>query len=174
MGENEIVCNTDWWSNGIAIADILITSFFGIWIASSLQRNVTKARYIREYFISELMEIRDDYSVFFKELYNSELAAQTISSRLKVISCRINNLDEYIHQYYNIEKTLLKDAHFKFQTYITGTNEFNDQYSCDRVKFEANTILLVTKEQAEIVKAMTQRVLDINSAKTRKKNWFRH
>lgn len=119
------------------------------------------------------MEIRDDYSAFFKELYNSELAAQTISSRLKVISCRINNLDEYIHQYYNIEKTLLKDAHFKFQTYITGTNEFNDQYSCDRVKFDANTILLVTKEQAEIVKAMTQRVLDINSAKTRKKSWLR-
>jgi len=171
MGDSEIVCTTDWWSNGIAIADIVITSCLGIWIASSLHKNITKARYIREYFISELMEIRDDYSMFFKELYNGELAAQTISSRLKVISCRINNLDEYIHQSYQIEKTLLKDAHFKFQTYITGTNEFNDQYSADKVKFDANTILLITKEQTEIVNAMTQRVLDINSAKTKRKHW---
>lgn len=170
MGESEIVCHSaDWWGNWIAIADIIITSVFGVWIACIVQKNVTKARYIREYFIAELGEIKAEYSALFKGLYNSELSAKTISARLKILSCRINNLDAYIHDSYKIEKTLLKDSHFGFQQYVTGTEEFNNQYSSDTVKFSANSITLLTKEQSNIVKAITQRVLDLNSAKSKRK-----
>jgi len=170
MGEAEVICHSaDWWGNWIAIADIIITSVFGVWIACIVQKNVTKSRYIREYFIAELGEIKADYSTLFKGLYNSELSAKTISARLKILSCRISNLDAYIHDTYKIEKTLLKDSHSVFQQYVTGTDEFNDQYSSDTVKFSANTITLLTREQSTIVKAITQRVLDINSAKSKRK-----
>lgn len=160
--------STDWVANWISIGNIIVTLGLGTWIAYLIQNNVTKSRYVREYFIEELCEIKSDYAILFRELYNSEISAKTVSSRLKILSCRIQNLDVFIHQSYKLENSLLKDAHANFQQYITGTDEFNNQYSEDAITFSANTKTLLSREQSALVKAITQRVLDINSAKSKK------
>ncbi len=48
-------------SDWIAIIDIVITSIIGIWIAVAVQNNLTKSRYLKEYFINEVKDIRDLY-----------------------------------------------------------------------------------------------------------------
>lgn len=165
MGDSEMTLETDWWANGIAIADIFATIVFGTIIAYLVQRNHAKSRYIREYFIGELKDIKDGYTTLFKEIYDGGISANHLKARLKIISCRISNLDCFIHQTYVIEKSLVKDVHFKFQQEITDTNEFNSQFKEPCLSFEPSTISRLVQLHTDIVKSITQRVLDINSAK---------
>ena len=85
-------------SDIISIVDIAITTFVGIWLAIGVQRSLTKNRYLREYFINELNNIREEYRSFFVDIYSGALSAKTIKDRLKIMSLRIGSFDKYIHQ----------------------------------------------------------------------------
>ncbi len=155
---------TDWWANGIAIADIVVTIIVGVVITFYIDRNYNKSRYIREYFIGELKDIKNEYASLFRDVYSGEISSKMLLARLKIFSIRINNFDAHIHKTYKIKNTLLKDAHSKFQQEITFTDEFNEQFKKTKIVFEANTISQLSQLHAEIIKSITQRVLDINSA----------
>ena len=157
-------------SDIISIVDIAITTFVGIWLAIGVQRSLTKNRYLREYFINELNNIREEYRSFFVDIYSGALSAKTIKDRLKIMSLRIGSFDKYIHQEYKINASLLKDAHVDFQQYITGDDEFNNQYNNDTVTFSSNVKTELLRKQGDIFEKITIRAIDINSAH-RKWKW---
>lgn len=158
-------------SDIISICDIAITSILGLWIAIGVQRSLTKNRYLREYFISELNNIRDEYKLFFNDIYEDKLNAKSIKDRLKVMSIRIVSFDNNIHQIYKLDACLLKDEHADIQQYITGEDEFNQQYANDTISFSSTVKSEILKRQSQLVNSITRRVIDINSAH-RKFKWI--
>ena len=84
----------DW----ISIVNIIITSVIGVWIAVAVQNNLTKSRYLKEYFINEIKEIRDLYKSFVNHLYVGDKSAKDVKEWFKIMSERVQNLDKFLHE----------------------------------------------------------------------------
>lgn len=154
-------------SNWISILDIIITSIIGIWIAVAVQNNLTKSRYLKEYFISEVKDIRDLYKQFINQLYKNKISAVDIRDWFKIMSERTRNLDVFLHEKYNINNSLIVSKHAEIQQKITSMEEFNEHYRNPTVNFSNSSKNDILKLHSELSCVMTQRIIDINSARKR-------
>jgi hypothetical protein len=156
-------------SDWIGIAEIIATSAIGIWIAITVQNNITKSRYLKEYFISEVEEIRDLYKSFFSQLYSNKRSAPNVKEWFKIMSERILNLDKFVHENYLIDNSLIVSKHAEIQKTITGMDEFNNDYKMPTIQFTALSKIDMIRLHSELSRILIQRVIDINNAKKRKK-----
>ena len=170
--EDLIICGLQ-ISNWISILDIIVTSIIGIWIVIAVQNNLTKSRYIKEYFINEVKDIRDLYKQFINQLYKNKISAVDIRDWFKIMSERTRNLDVFLHEKYNINNSLIVTKHAEIQQKITSMNEFNEHYSNPTVNFSNSSKNDILRLHSELSCVLTQRIIDINSAKKRLK-WFKH
>ncbi len=159
-------------SNWIEIADILFTSIIGIWIAVSVKNNLTKSRYLKEYFINEVKDIRDLYKSFVNQLYKNKMSASDIKEWLKIMSERTQNIDKFLHERYQINNSLIVAKHAEIQQKITSMEEYNENYKKPTINFTNSSKNEILKLHSELTCVLTQRVIDINSANKRRK-WFK-
>ena len=152
-------------SDVIDIIGIITTSVIGIWIGTGVQKSLTKKRYLRDYFIGELSAIREEYRSLFSDIIFEKLDSKTIKDRLKIMSARINSFDKYISTTFKIDDNELKNEHANFQQFITGEDEFNQQYNNDKVRFSSPIKTEILKRQNIFSDVITQCVIDINNAK---------
>jgi len=153
----------DW----IAILNIVVTSIIGIWIAIAVQNNLTKSRYLKEYFINEVKEIRDLYKQFVNQLYKNKTSAKDIKEWFKIMSERTQNLDKFIREKYRIDNSLIVSKHAEIQKLITSMDDFNEQFKDETVKFSNSSKNDILRLHSELSCVLTQRVIDINSSKNR-------
>ena len=151
----------------IALISLAVT----IWIAIIVQGNLTQSRYIREHFIKEITQIRDDYRGLFAQLYTNQLSAKDIKNRLKILSIRLQSIEAFIEAYYQIDSEKIYNIHSEFQKFLTSEDEFNCQFSNEYIIFSNQTQTKIQKHQGNITHAITKRIIDINSSK--EKNRFR-
>lgn len=158
----------------ITVSDIL--QFVGlivtVWIAIVVQRNLTKNRYLKDYFINEIKDLRNEYRILFADIQSSKLNSKTIKVRVKIISLRIKTIEDYSTRYFFIESSNLKLLHSEFQQFITGTDDFNNQYKESTINFSDMTITKILEYQKDIVDELTLCVININNASKRFKWWF--
>lgn len=158
----------------ITVSDIL--QFVGlivtVWIAIVVQRNLTKNRYLKDYFINEIKDLRNEYRILFADIQSSKLNSETIKVRVKIISLRIKTIEDYSTRYFFIESSNLKLLHSEFQQFITGTDDFNNQYKENTIKFSNMTITKILEYQKDIVDELTLCVININNASKRFKWWL--
>lgn len=158
----------------ITVSDIL--QFVGlivtVWIAIVVQRNLTKNRYLKDYFINEIKDLRNEYRILFADIQSSKLNSETIKVRVKIISLRIKTIEDYSTRYSSIESSNLKLLHSEFQQFITGTDDFNNQYKENTIKFSDMTITKILEYQKDIVDELTLCVININNASKRFKWWL--
>ncbi|MDR1847380.1 MAG: hypothetical protein LBR17_04610 [Bacteroidales bacterium] len=154
-------------SDWIGITEIIVTSVIGIWIAVAVQNNLTKSRYLKEYFINEVKDIRDLYKAFLNQLYKSQVSAKDIKDWFKIMSERTRTLDIFLHEKYKIENSLIVQKHAEIQQTITNMDEFNDDYKKKTITFTNSSKNEILKLHSELSCDLTQRVIDINSAKNR-------
>lgn len=163
-----LLCNlqiSDW----IDIANILITSVIGIWIGTIVQNNLTKGRYLKEYFINEIKDIRDLYKIFVNQLYTNSTSAVYTKDWFKIMSERIKNLDNLIKTNFKIDKIDLTSKHAEIQQNITAMDEFNEDYKKEVIKFSNQSKNEILKLHTELSYKLTEMVIEINSAKKRRK-----
>lgn len=158
-------------SDWIGIAEIIVTSIIGIWIAITVQNNLTKNRYLKEYFINEVKDIRDLYKSFVNRMYKNEISAPDIKDWFKIMSERTQNLDKFLHKKYKINDSLIVSKHAEIQQKITSMDEFNENYQKNVVTFTNSSKNDILKLHSELSCILTQRVIDINSAINRRR-WF--
>ncbi len=152
-------------SDVINIIGIVITSVIGIWIGTGVQKSLTKKRYLRDYFIGELSAIREEYRLLFSDIIFEKIDSKTIKDRLKIMSARISSFDKYLNTTFNIEDNQLKNEHSNFQQFITGEDEFNQQYNNEIVRFSSSIKTEILKRQSIFSDVITQCTIDINNAK---------
>lgn len=157
-------------SDLIAIIDIAVTTLIGIWIAIVVQNNLTKNRYLKEYFINEVKDIRDLYKGFVNLMYKNKISAVDIKDWFKVMSERTQNLNRFLHEKYTIDGALIIQKHAEVQQKITSMEEFNECYKEQVVLFSNSSKNEILKMHSELSCILTQRVIDINGAK---KKWIK-
>lgn len=160
-------------SDWISILNILVTSIIGIWIAIAVQNNLTKSRYLKEYFINEVKEIRDLYKQFVNQIYKSKVSAKDIKEWFKIMSERTQNFDKFIREKYKIENSLILTKHAEIQKVITSMDDFNEQFKDDTVEFSNSSKNDILRLHSELSCVLTQRVIDINSTKSRWRKYIK-
>lgn len=158
----------------IAVSDIIdaIALVVTVWIAIVVQRNLTKNRFLKDYFINELKDLREEYRFFFIDLQNQKLNSKSIKAKLKILSLRIKTIEEYTTKCFSLEDSKLKDLHSNFQQFITGSKPYNMQYKSKSISFPDTITTQILKHQNNIVGELTRRVICINSATRRYRYWF--
>lgn len=158
----------------VTVSDIL--QFVGLivtmWIAIVVQKKLTKNCYLKDYFINEIKDLRNEYRILFADIQSSKLNSKTIKDRVKIISLRIKTIEDYSTRYFSIESSNLKLLHSEFQQFITGTDDFNNQYKKITITFSDMTITKILEYQKDIVDELTLCVININNASKRFKWWF--
>jgi len=167
MDKQELMSCSLQISDWIGIAEIIVTSVIGIWIAVAVQNNLTKSRYLKEYFINEVKDIRDLYKSFINQLYRNKISATDIKDWFKIMSERTRTLDKFLHEKYKIDNSLIVQKHAEIQQTITNMDEFNEDYKKKTISFTNSSKNDILKLHSELSCVLTQRVIDINSAKNR-------
>ena len=127
---------------------------------------------LEDYFINEIKDLRNEYRILFADIQSSKLNSETIKVRVKIISLRIKTIEDYITRYFSIESSNLKLLHSEFQQFITGTDDFNNQYKKSTINFSDMTITKILEYQKDIVDELTLCVININNASKRFKWWL--
>lgn len=156
-------------SDWIGVVDIIVTSLIGIWIAVIVQHNLTKNRFLKEHFINEIKDIRDLYKSFVNELYKNKISAIDIKDWLKIMSERVKNMELFLHDNYKIDNSLIITKHAEVQQKITNMEEYNENYKEPTIRFSDSSKNDILKLHSELSCVLTQRVIDINSAKKRRR-----
>lgn len=169
MDKQELIIYGLHVSDWISILNIILTSVIGIWIAIAVQNNVTKSRYLKEYFINEVKDIRDLYKQFINQLYKNKISAIDIKDWFKIMSERTQNLDRFLHEKFKINNSLIVSKHAEIQQKITFMDEFNEHYRAPTITFTNSSKNDILKLHSELSCVLTQRVIDINSTKNRRR-----
>ena len=59
----------DW----IALFGVLVNAGLAYWIVRTIQNNLTNKRVLKDHFINEIKEIRNDYKTCLNNLYSNKL-----------------------------------------------------------------------------------------------------
>lgn len=149
----------------VTCGDILQLFSLGItiWIGIIVQRNLTKKRYLKDFFIGEIKNIREDYKLIFNDMLTNSLSSREIINRFKSLSGRIRTIDETLKQHDHCDSTGLRDAYFEFQQYITGLDDLNSQYKNKHVTFTEVARSKMFEYQGTIIAAIMQKVIEVNN-----------
>lgn len=111
-------------SDWIQIGSILITASLSIWIVKTIQAKVDSKRFIKEFFINEILEIRNEYRVLIGQLKNGELKPRMIKYKTKELNIRVNDLMSILKEQYNINFSYLLSYQLELLSIIMDSNEF--------------------------------------------------
>lgn len=152
-------------SDWLQLLEIAVTAAVGIWIATTIQNKFAKSRALRDYFINELIALQSDYRSFVNNIWSANISSRAIKDTLKSLSGRIETLDKYMHKKFQLDNSLIKEAHVKFQQELTYASELDDQFQRPCVELNYDTKIRLMPFHDRIVEAITERVIDINESK---------
>lgn len=153
-------------SDWISILDIGLTSVIGIWIGVSVQKNLTTNRAVKEYFINENSEIRNDYIKFIDELYASKLSSEQIKEWFRLMTIKLNTFEGFMKNEYIISPELLS-IHNQLKHMLTGSDDFNDQYRSAHITFCSQVKEDILRYRTSLSNSFTKLILEINRANRR-------
>jgi hypothetical protein len=169
MGTSLILCcqsdkglkPADW----IAIAAIIINGGIGIWIINTLQNGLTNKRTLKDHFIDEIKEIREEYKSYFNNIYCHQINPVTVLSWFKLMNIKIEELMDVINKKYKINKELLKPYQRDLQELLTNNQDFINQYKTGQnIKFSDNSINAFMKFQSDYLHLFNDIIIIINDA----------
>lgn len=134
--------SSDW----INIIAIIINSFLALWIISKLQNSLTNKRVLKDHFINEIREIRNEYKQYLKDLYSDSISTKTIIPWFKLMNIKVNDTMMYLNSKYQIESNLLNPYQIELRELITENQEYITQFQ------ENNTLTLSTEFKNELFK----------------------
>ncbi len=112
----------DW----IDICSIVVNIILGLWIAISLQNNITNRRILKDHFINEVKQLRDEYKFFFANVDTIDVSE--FLPWFKLMSIKIDDLMFMINDKYGIEIDKLDPYKINLRDLITNNSDYIAQY----------------------------------------------
>lgn len=155
-------------SDWISITDIIVTAGIGIWIGVTVQRNFAISRSVKDYFILESQEIREQYRIFLNDLFQHKSSSKNIKEWFKVMTLKISVFEDFLKCELRVNPEVLI-VHNRFKQFLTETEEFNDQYGADTFKITNNIKQSVLEIHREYLCALASIVIDINKSRRQRR-----
>lgn len=134
-------------ADGIALFGIIVNAGLAYWIVQTIQNKLTNKRVLKDHFINEIKEIRNDYKTCLNNLYSNNAQPERIIPWFKLMNIRVNDLMFHIHQKHRIDKKKLDPYQNELRELITNNNDFINSF-----KFKKDKIVFSSESRSEIIK----------------------
>lgn len=152
--------SADW----IALLGVLVNAILAYWIVRTIQNKLTNKRVLKDHFINEIKEIRNDYKTFLNNLYSNTTHPQRVIPWFKLMNIKVDDLMKIVHTKYSIDKGKLKPYQIELQELITNNEDFIAQYNGEKVVFSETSRTQLIKFQQSHNQLFNEIIITINDA----------
>lgn len=161
---------TSWLSNmessdWIDLLGIGVNAILAFWIVKTIQNRLTNKRVLKDHFINEIKDIRNDYKLCLNNLYSDQTKPGKVISWFKLMNIRVNDVMSIVNLKYGVDVNKLAPYQRDLQELVTNNEEFINQFkSSENLVFtEASKKSLIIFQQQHSV-LFNQIIISINDA----------
>ncbi len=115
----------DW----ISIAGIVVNAGLAFWIVITIQKKVSDKRILKDHFINEIKDIRNEFRMCLNTLYNGQFLVREVLPWFKLMNIKINDLMSLIGQKHKcVRNDLLVTYQVDLPTLVTESQDFISQF----------------------------------------------
>lgn len=152
-------------SDWIDFIGIIVNSFLAYWIVRTIQNRLTNKRVLKDYFISEIKDIRTEYNVCLNNLYLDNTKPKGIIPWFKLMNIKIEGLMKEMNRTYGIDSAILNPYQYELRDLITDNADFTNQFSSDNsIIFSEPSKIMFTMFQQRNNQLFTNIIVAINNA----------
>ncbi len=156
---------TDWVTICLSIIGALINSALAVWIVRTIQNRVANKRVLKDHFISEVKDLRNEYRVCLDELHSNSMNPKAILPWLKLMNLKVDDLLDLMHKKYKIDKKTLFPYQHNLRELITGNVDFERDYQNSiTINFSDASKNALIKFQQENNHLFNELIIEINDA----------
>lgn len=157
-----LVTNINELADIINTIAIIVNIGLAVSITYFLPKKITSSRYVIEYFMSQLENIRNEYDLFIKEIKKGELETHEISKEFKNFTMKFEDLDYFLTSNIKLKNVDLQVKNRLIHRHITNSNEYNNTTSGNKVLLNNITTIRLMNLHMEINHYITEVVISIN------------
>lgn len=117
---------SDWIAITSILVDViamLVGAFIAVWIVKNIQRKLDAEQKLKEYFLSEMLAIRNGYHQILDEIYRHEMKAQDFKHRMSSLGILSTDIMRHLKEKYKID-----DGHL-----VTFQLDLNEKITEDKI-----------------------------------------
>lgn len=127
-------------SNWIDLIAIIVNALLAYWIVKTIQNRLQNKRVLKDHFINEIKEIRNEYKTCLSNLYSDNTIPSRVIPWFKLMNIRVTDIMTHINEKYGVDKDKLKPYQRELQELITNNSDFMAQFrSTTAIKFSENS-----------------------------------
>lgn len=154
------------FSDIISALGIIVNSILAIWIVKTIQNKLTNKRVLKDHFISEIKDIRNEYNQYIKNIEKGNIKPQESPRWFKLQNIKLDHLMNHINEIYNIPFPQLITFHSELRELITNSSELISNYRNNTpVTFSTTTIRKLDRIQSKYIGIYNKLIIKINDSK---------
>lgn len=150
--------------NYIDIIAIIVNVILTIWIVIVLQNRSNNKRILKDHYINEIKELKNDYKSFLTNLYNCKVSPKNIIPWFKLMNIKVTDIMEEINCIYKIDKDKLNPYQNELRDLLTDNEDFNNQFNNEKLDLSTISKNSLIKFQQDRNKLFNQIILKINNS----------
>lgn len=150
--------------NYIDIIAIIVNVILTIWIVIVLQNRSNNKRILKDHYINEIKELKNDYKSFLTNLYNCKVSPKNIIPWFKLMNIKVTDIMEEINWIYKIDKDKLNPYQNELRDLLTDNEDFNNQFNNEKLYLSTISKNSLIKFQQDRNKLFNQIILKINNS----------
>lgn len=149
-------------SNWIDLIGIIVNAGLAYWIVKTIQNKLTNKRVLKDHFINEIKDIRNDFKNCLNNLYSNKTNPHRIIPWFKLMNIRVNDLMTLMNDKYKIDEKKLDPYQNELRELITNNNDFINHYKKDKVIFSEESRIQFIKFQQTHNQIFNEIIIEIN------------
>ena len=147
----------------VSIVGILVNAGLAYWIVRTIQNNLTNKRVLKDHFIAELKEIRNEYKTCLSNLYSNKSNSKSIIPWFKLMNIRVTDLVNYLNKKYKVDLVALNPYQNELRELVTNNADFISQFKSKKpIVFSDISRLSLIKFQQEHNHIFNDLIVKIN------------
>ena len=152
-------------SDWIDLLGIIVNAGLAFWIVKTIQSRLTNKRVLKDHFINEIKEIRNEYRTCLNNLYSNSSHPKRVIPWFKLMNIKVTDVMSIVNTKYKVEKEKLNPYQRDLQELITNNEDFMNQYKNDKpLVFSEDSKSLFVKFQQQHNQLFNYIIIKINDS----------
>jgi hypothetical protein len=151
-------------SDWIELTAIIVNMGLTYWIVKTIQNKLTNKRVLKDHFINEIKDIRNEYKSCLNNLYSSNTHPQRVIPWFKLMNIRVNDIMILINEKYKIDIKKLEPYQNELRELVTNNNDFIAQFKNEKIAFSEESRSELIKFQQTYNKLFNELIIGINDS----------
>lgn len=114
----------DW----IAIISIVVNAILAYWIITTIQKNLENKRVLKDHFITEIKEIKEEFKKILNKAFAGELKPKTLPRWFKLMGIKIDEILKLLSTKYGIPTKTLDPYKIELREILMSSEEFEKSF----------------------------------------------